>query len=534
MKQMSLRPNMKLRQLMSLTPADATQLHRFVRVVLNMDVPRRVMTPGHRPPFAYLSHVFFEDGSLLRSQDAVVWACRGGGKTALGAAATLLDMLFKPGVRVRLLGGSLAQSAKMYEHLLTMLDQPLLRGICAGKPTQRRIQLLNGSEVELLAQSHRSVRGTRVHKLRCDEVEEFQPDVWQAAQMVTRSGETQHGFIRGGIEALSTMHRPLGIMSSLVAGLGSGVSGFGVEEAKGDGALVGADETESGMPQGKTRDPIPETRNRHRTALFRWNYLDVIARCPPQLPCDGCVLWADCRGRAKQATGFVPVADLIAQRQRTSNLTWTAEMLCQRPMQMQAVYPGFDADKHLQPHDRPCHDDRASQNDRLIIAGMDFGMRSPLTMLWASVGSQAGRQVVHVFDEYAMRGIPLEQHLAHIAARGNPKPRWIGIDPAGMARNSQTGLSDAQVLRHHGYRIRRRHDNIRTGVELIRRRLDQQTLLIDPRCRTLIQALQAYHFDLRHPRNEQPIKDGPDHACDALRYMLMNLEMGKVEEVCYL
>jgi hypothetical protein len=103
----------------------------------------------------------------------------------LGAVATLLDLLFKPGIQVRVLGGSLEQSEKMYGYL---------RGIIAWKfehflarpPTRRRLQLLNGSAVEILAQSDTAVRGTRVHKLRCDEVELFDPAIWQAAQLVTR------------------------------------------------------------------------------------------------------------------------------------------------------------------------------------------------------------------------------------------------------------------------------------------------------------------------------------------------------------
>jgi len=437
----------------------------------------------------------------------VVWACRGGGKTALGAVATLLDMLFKPGVRVRLLGGSLEQSAKMYEHLLLMLDQPLLRGICADKPTQRRIQLLNGSEVELLAQSHRSVRGTRVHKLRCDEVEEFQPDVWQAAQLVTRSSDTQGRMIRGSIEALSTMHRPRGIMSQLI-----------------DGTSAEKHENDNGQPPAR-KGAVP---------LFRWNYLDVIARCPPTLACEGCVLWQECRGRAKQASGFVQVGDLIAQRQRTSNLTWAAEMLCQRPMQTQAVYPNFDLNRHVQRCDHVRTGEAAGDNAVNIIAGMDFGIRSPLTMLWATVRQHDGRQVVHVFDEYAVRDVPLEDHLSRIAAKGNPQPRWIGIDPAGVTRNSHTGLSDLQVVASHGYRVRWHRSMIREGIEIIRRRLDQQTLLIDPRCTELIRAMRAYHFDLKHPQNDQPVKDGPDHACDALRYMVVNLETAKVRARCYL
>ena len=175
----------QLRRLAQLRPRDAAELFRFVDKVLDL----RVTAAGPRD---YLQHAFFED-SHDRPRDAVVWANRGGGKTMLGAAATLLDLLFKPGIQIRILGGSFEQSQKMYEHLVALLERPVLRDVITQLPTQRRVELESGSTVELLSQSHRSVRGTRVHKLRCDEVEEFDPDLVE-------------WFIQGGHTRKSRLH----------------------------------------------------------------------------------------------------------------------------------------------------------------------------------------------------------------------------------------------------------------------------------------------------------------------------------------
>ncbi|NJL30770.1 MAG: hypothetical protein HC898_03590 [Phycisphaerales bacterium] len=97
--------------------------------------------------------------SSERNQDCLVWANRGGGKTMLGAAATVLDLIFKPGIQVRILGGSLGQSSKMFTYLCEMFKHPWLRPGVEGEPTQRRLMLKNQSVVEVLAQSHTSVRG---------------------------------------------------------------------------------------------------------------------------------------------------------------------------------------------------------------------------------------------------------------------------------------------------------------------------------------------------------------------------------------
>ncbi len=105
-------------------------------------------------------------------------------------------------------------------------------------------------------------------------------------------------------------------------------------------------------------------------------------------------------------------------------------------------------------------------------------------------------------------------------------PAWVGVDPAGRQRNAQTGLSDVQVLRRNGYKVRAKGSRIHEGVEAIRRRLDRRTLLIDPACTQLIKAMQTYHFDPARPDCNDPVKDGPDHLCDALRYLIVNLELG--------
>jgi hypothetical protein len=498
-----LKAERRLTMLQALRPRTAEALHRFVRDGLGLDVSRSAVTPGSTPPFAYLCHAYFDGG------DCVVWANRGGGKTMLGAVATLLDLLFKPGVQVRILGGSLEQSAKMHEHLTALLDRPLLRGdggatsgggILEGPATARRVKLRHGSRAELLAGSQRSVRGTRVHRLRCDEVEEFDPAVWEAAQLVTRSGVCGGVPVPGGVEGLSTMHRPFGLMSKLVA------PGSGAEPAKG-------------------AEPA-EASHRRALRVFKWNAMDVAARCPPQLPCAGCGLWDDCGGRAKVANGFVPIEDLIAQRRRTSDLTWQAEMMCQRPGVRDAVYPNFDPRKQVK-------ETAGAQADSVFLGGMDFGLRSPHVMLWATVQGRGLEARVHVVDEYLVEGLTLDRHLDAIAAlaegQGWPDADqldWVGVDPAGHQRNAHSGRTDIAWLRAAGYRVRAARSRLAEGIEIVRRRLDRGTLTLHPRCTQLIQALQSYRFDPAHPQKREPLKDGPDHACDALRYLLLNLERG--------
>jgi len=215
----------------------------------------------------------------------------------------------------------------------------------------------------------------------------------------------------------------------------------------------------------------------------------------------------------------VSVQDLVRQWHRSSRGLWAAEMMCERPTAHDRVYEEFDPRKHVRT-------DVEKKGDVTLVGGMDFGYRNPTVMLWAHVWGEGEDAVVHVIDAYDGCQTTLETHLDAIGGRGWGDPAWIGIDPAGNQRNGQTGVSDAQVIRRRGFCVRAIGSRVRDGIERIRRRLDHGQLFIHPRCSGLIEAMGGYHFDHEHPQREEPVKDGPDHWCDALRYLVVTLERG--------
>ncbi len=496
-------------------PTDADALAAWL-AGFGIRIAREAIIDGHRPPFDYLVHAFFEgraswdEREPRRPADCVVWASRGGGKTYLGAVATMLDLVFKPGIEVRILGGSLDQSRRMHAHLRRLFSHAPLVPTVKGDITERRLRLWNGSTVELLAQSQVSVRGTRVQKLRCDEVELFDPDVWEAAQLTTRSerltiagvGERE---VRGAVECLSTMHLSQGLMHRLVREAGEG------------------------------------TR-----ALFRWGVVDVLDRCGAEHACRAgdengeaaralaasaaedtgregdCPLYQDCRGRAKRKTaGHVTVSDAVGMKRRVARATWESEMLCARTARAGSVYPEFDARVHVVDEAPP-----ASVEVARWVAGIDFGYRTPTVILWGALDAS---NVLWIAGERCETGVRLEDHVRAMDAVALPRPAWIGADPAGSRADAQTGVSDLDVLRKAGHRVLARRLRVRVGLELVRARLAPAEggarLFIHRRCEALIAALETYRFDPRHPERDEPLKDGPDHAADALRYLVVNLDM---------
>lgn len=464
-------------------PTTPDELHAWIEQWLGVTVARQALIEGHAAPFEYIRHSFFEDEA---PRDCVVWANRGGGKTFLAAVASLLDLVFKDGIEIRVLGGSLDQARRMHTHLRDLLLRPGLAHTVDGRITERRVRLANGSSLELLAQSQTSVRGTRVQKLRCDEVELFDPDVWEAAQLVTRSKVCAGIRVRGSVECLSTMHVPYGLMHRLVR------------------------ECEEG-----------ETRR-----LFRWGLVDVLGPCEEQRECDEpCELLEECGGRAKQrdeagvAPGHVDVEDALTQKSRVSAGVWQSEMLCLRPRRSDCVLPEFDREVHVSrelPRER---------GDWSWVGGMDFGIRAPTVVLWGGVDPSG---VLWIVDERIEAGVVLGEHVAAIKAAPWPALGWIGVDPAGGQRSGQTGMSDIQAMRREGLVVKHRRLGVGEGLDLIRARLKPASggtqLMVHARCAGLIESLEKYRYPSDRPESLEPVKDGSDHAVDALRYLIQNLD----------
>lgn len=268
-------------------------------------------------------------------------------------------------------------------------------------------------------------------------------------------------------------------------------------------------------------------RNAHRAhpsaprTLFKWGIIDVLAQCEPDRNCNTCTLFPECAGKAKDPAGrrpgHVEIDDALRMKARASVLSWESEMLCLRPRRSDSVLPEFDPARHVRPID-------PSPTDTWL-GGMDFGFRSPTVFLWATLDDRTNLTII---DEHVESGLVLEDHLRAIAARPWPRCKWIGIDPAGHQTNSHTGITSAQVMRNANLKVCSRPSPIHLGLRLLRARLNpasgEPRLFIHPRCEKLIESLTKYRYPPNNPEATEPLKDGNDHAVDALRYLAVNLD----------
>jgi len=361
----------------------------------------------------------------------------------------------------------------MYEYLTSFLHNGF-ELFLAGPPLKAKCRFTNGSAVEVLTQSAASVRGQHIQKLRCDELELFDEDVFAAAKFTTQSTEN----LTAAMELISTMHRPYGLMQKVVAS----------------------------APQ-------------FRTPIFKWCIWEVIEKCTDR-NCSQCSLYTDCQGKSKKANGYLKIDDCITQMRRASRAGWEAEMLCKRPSLENVVFNEFDTDIHVQPLD---YDPNLP-----LYRALDFGFVNPFVCLWIQVD---GAGVVRVIDEYILSRATIDVHAEQVKSRTPASEEQVAAtfcDPAGAGVNDVTGTSVVRELRALGIMVRFRRSGILEGIELIRRAIrsgdGQSTLIISPRCQRLIEAMECYHYpQFGGIASELPLKDGLyDHPIDALRYFFVN------------
>jgi len=448
----------------------AVGLAAFLRRHLGLRVGDRAVCPHHDAPLEYLR------ASLAGKGDVVACANRGGGKTTLAGVAGLLKAALGGHVRLGVVGATHEGGRRVVERIGELLDGRA--DLLAERPTRRRLRVRGGSEIQVFGCSVRGIRGREVNKLLCDDADLLSEEVWRTLPFAVRSADG-----RGG--SLDVLYTP--------------------------GAPAGATE--------RLIDSWLDGRSANRR-LIRWCLWEVIERCPPWRQCGQCPLAEDCRGVARRASGFYRIEDAIAIKARCSPAVWQSQMLCRRVRHERAVLPEFSHGRHVGPVEYCA--------DWPLYRAIDFGYRNPLVCLWIQV-SPGGR--VAVLDEYVRSFRPLAAHAVEIFHRDMGPVAMTFVDPAGSHREPGSGMSCTELLEALGVPCRWRYSALSEGLGRIRCALSAEEraggLTVHPRCRHLICALSEYHYAAAEGAGgPAPVKDGPDHLIDALRYFFVNLDSG--------
>lgn len=159
-------------------PQTDDELYWTVRAMWGVHLPRHTCgNPEHTAPFQAFADAYFR-----RNGSIVLWH----GSRGLSGKSYMLSILgiteaFLKGSDVNMLGGSLAQSANIHEHMRMALTSKNSPTYMIETESQTLIKLTNKARVRPLTASQKTVRGPHPPFLILDEIDEMDQDILDAA-----------------------------------------------------------------------------------------------------------------------------------------------------------------------------------------------------------------------------------------------------------------------------------------------------------------------------------------------------------------
>lgn len=198
---------------LSRPPQNPDELWHVVNTLWGVQIPRQQVCEAHNSPFDAFSDAYF-----AKEPNWALWyGSRGTGKSYMLALegltkASLLD------AKVTLLGGSMAQSINVREHVDHLLRAPNApRYALAKPPTATEVLFTHGNWIRPLPASQTTVRGPHPAATLLDEIDEMDYDIYTAAQ-----GQAMPTISAGGLHvpemmvASSTWQYPSGTFSKVL------------------------------------------------------------------------------------------------------------------------------------------------------------------------------------------------------------------------------------------------------------------------------------------------------------------------------
>ena len=152
-----------------------------------------------------------------------------------------------------------------------------------------------------------------------------------------------------------------------------------------------------------------------------------------------------------------------------------------------------------------------------VIAGLDVGYKDPTAL--CVVAYDWDLEKFYVLDEYLDAERTTEQHATQIRAlQDKHNIDWIYIDSAAQ----QTRFDFAQ---NYDVTTINAKKSLLDGIGEVASLVDNDNLIVDQRCRHVLECLDQYQWDANpNLMKERPKHDAYSHMADALRYALYTFE----------
>ena len=183
-----------------------------------------------------------------------------------------------------------------------------------------------------------------------------------------------------------------------------------------------------------------------------------------------------------------------------------------------AAFTEFEYDKHcIAPFAIPKTWER--------IKGIDYGYAAESAVIWGALDPQDETLIIYrELYQKGLTGQDLAKRIFEFEKEDKLSVRGV-LDTAAWARTGTTGPTVGEVLTMAGHKLRRADKNRIQGKIQVHERLKlndkgRPKLQIFKSCPNLIRELQGIPIDPNKP--EDVDTKAPDHAYDALRYLIMS------------
>lgn len=433
----------------------------WVETNLNVFFPRKAFCEEHVAPAEAFLKIFRDE-----TTDAVMLANRNGGKTTMFSTLSFMDSINYANCETYMVAGSKEQAGKGYKYTKAYWDtKPEFHDMLEKEPMISETSLKNGSIIKVLAGSTTSVHGSHGQKLKADEIEEMEWNVFQGCLSIPQSKLN----IEASTILASTRHKAFGIMEDLV--------------------------------------------NNHAKmgyVLYQWCYKEIAAKCPFNcIKYDGiacgvyskCPLWDRCQGALHHSRGYYSVKDIISKFLKVDEETWVTQWECKQPVRAGLV---FDASQ-------------IREADSLVYSSLlptyvciDWGYSAPAVFLLVQESNSG--EMVRVIDELRLQFKTdpelLEACEKFIDGRKIEMIYADGESPESIELFRKAGLPIRGIpFNKYKYRaIKERRNYYRQG----------RIVFNSDTCDVVLKEEKSLHYE-KDSRNEptETIAKGNDHGSDA-------------------
>jgi hypothetical protein len=434
------------------------ELWFVVHEIFGVNIPRETCCDEHQPMWEAVCDDFF-----YRVRKQALRHCRGGGKTFQVGVTKAAKLVAYPGLRVSNFAATENQASALFNYVQQKLgasaDSEVRRLVSEvygstaktnPRPVPGRAKP-EGSVMRVLIGTLKGVNSAHVDDLVVDERAQMSDEVFKESMGMMTAAAPYPGILT----VLSTVKQLGDPMDVLME----------EAEEKGYKTYVSC---------------ILDVTNCQETSCDKCKR----ARSYTEDRRDSKSFYEFCRGRLMgRNLGHFSVDTALNKFTEMGLEASKAQLLCQTPEGEETAFPQFNPDVHVVEF-------KGDPNQDFFVFG-DFGKRDDTAWIKSRMVTHKGHRAIHMIDERIGKGKTMEEDWIPILKDiGWHEAQAFLVDIAGLQTTVASKRSAIEQMTDQGWTVLYdKCDELET-TERVRVLLKSERLLVDPKCKKVIQALE--------------------------------------------